>query len=64
MQNDERNTMNPNANIESPCTGNCQLEADVCRGCGRKMHEILSWLSFSDQQRKDVMIRVQKKSLE
>jgi uncharacterized protein len=30
--------------IESPCTGVCQLDArQVCKGCFRTMEEIIAW---------------------
>ena len=27
----------------SPCKGICQLEAEVCTGCGRQIGEIVEW---------------------
>lgn len=34
------------------CTLN---EEDMCLGCGRLLNEIMSWTSYSDQQRDDIL---------
>ncbi|WP_336056566.1 DUF1289 domain-containing protein [Nitratireductor sp. CH_MIT9313-5] len=43
--------------IQSPCISVCNIdrESDLCRGCGRTLEEIASWMRFSPEQRKAVM---------
>lgn len=33
-----------NNEIESPCTGMCQLDVrQICKGCSRTLEEIIAW---------------------
>jgi predicted Fe-S protein YdhL (DUF1289 family) len=42
--------------IESPCTGLCQLdEHNVCRGCFRKMEEIIAWTEAEHDTRLQIL---------
>ena len=42
--------------VESPCVSICRLdENDVCVGCFRTATEIGQWLSYSAEQRSDIM---------
>lgn len=45
--------------VESPCVDICRLdENDVCVGCFRTAREIGAWLSYSDEQRSQIMVRL------
>ena len=46
--------------IQSPCKGQCKLDADrtYCIGCLRTLDEIRSWSSLTDEQKKDVWTRL------
>jgi len=42
--------------IESPCIGTCTLGSDdLCIGCFRSRQEIASWLSYSSEQRRQII---------
>ena len=41
--------------IESPCIQVCELEDDICIGCGRSKDEITFWSSYSDKQKYSIM---------
>lgn len=42
--------------VESPCVGICRLDDnDVCVGCFRTATEIAHWLSYTAEQRSDIM---------
>ena len=42
--------------VDSPCVSICRLdENDVCVGCFRTATEIGQWLSYSAEQRSDIM---------
>ncbi len=47
--------------MKSPCIGACStgLGDDVCRGCGRTLEEIREWAAMSDEQRAEVMRRLE-----
>lgn len=45
--------------VESPCIDICRLdENDVCVGCFRTAREIGEWLSYSVEQRSEIMQRL------
>jgi uncharacterized protein len=46
--------------IRSPCIRTCQLENEVCVGCGRTRGEIAAWSRMSDAERLVVMRRLKK----
>jgi predicted Fe-S protein YdhL (DUF1289 family) len=43
--------------IASPCTKVCTIDpaSGLCRGCGRKLEEIASWVSLTDAERARIM---------
>jgi predicted Fe-S protein YdhL (DUF1289 family) len=43
--------------IESPCIKICTLDtqAGLCRGCGRTLEEIASWVRMSGTERRRIM---------
>ncbi|QOC23609.1 DUF1289 domain-containing protein [Wenzhouxiangella sp. AB-CW3] len=46
----------PIPQVESPCIGTCTLGPEqLCVGCFRSGKEIAAWLSYSDQQRREIM---------
>ena len=53
--------MNKNT-IKTPCIDKCKYdEFKVCIGCHRTMHEIVNWPEFSDEQKLEIIARVEKK---
>lgn len=41
--------------MKSPCRSECELEGDVCAGCGRTKEQIVRWSRYTDQQREEIM---------
>ena len=42
--------------IESPCIGVCSLtEDDVCIGCYRTVTEVIGWLNYTPEQRREII---------
>jgi len=42
--------------VESPCVSICRLdENEMCVGCFRTATEIGQWLSYTDEQRSEIM---------
>lgn len=43
--------------VKSPCVYVCKINADleICEGCGRKLHEIASWVRYSPEEREEIM---------
>ena len=46
--------------FESPCINNCKQneKSNICYGCGRTIKEIIQWKIMSDEERKEIMIRI------
>ena len=45
--------------VSSPCVSVCALdENDVCIGCQRTGDEILRWTSMTNEQRREVLVKV------
>ena len=44
----------------SPCTKNCSLNSstNLCEGCGRNLDEIVEWTRMSDEEKQEVMSRL------
>jgi uncharacterized protein len=44
--------------IESPCIKVCEVDANagVCTGCHRTLNEIASWSSFTNAERRAIML--------
>jgi len=42
--------------VESPCIGVCNInkEHQFCEGCFRSEEEISKWISFTDDQKKEI----------
>jgi predicted Fe-S protein YdhL (DUF1289 family) len=45
--------------MPSPCIGVCRLSQGVCEGCGRTKEEIMRWTRMSDEQREEIMKRLE-----
>jgi predicted Fe-S protein YdhL (DUF1289 family) len=48
--------------IESPCISVCRYENEVCVGCGRTVEEVVNWFDFTNEQRQEVVNRLEKES--
>lgn len=50
----------PTSRIHTPCVGICSTTygGDVCRGCKRFAHEVISWNAYSDDQKQRVWERL------
>ena len=49
----------PRATILTPCIGICRLGNDgFCEGCHRTGDEIAAWLTYSDEQRRRLVIEI------
>ncbi|MEY8215690.1 MAG: DUF1289 domain-containing protein [Colwellia sp.] len=49
------NSNNQTKLTNSPCVRNCCLDADdICQGCFRHIDEIISWRSYSDEEKQQV----------
>lgn len=47
-------------NLISPCVALCKLtEEDICIGCKRTIEEIISWRTYTDNQKKAVFTRLE-----
>ena len=49
--------------IDSPCTDICttDLESDLCIGCGRTTQEIENWVSYTDSEKRQVLVKIKKR---
>jgi predicted Fe-S protein YdhL (DUF1289 family) len=48
--------------MKSQCIRDCTLnEKDICVGCGRSLEDILSWTSYTDEQRDALMLESMKR---
>ena len=46
---------------ESPCNDICttDLDSGLCIGCGRTQEEIENWITYTNQQKKQVLIDIE-----
>ena len=48
--------------VASPCVSICVLdEKDVCEGCYRHADEIVDWLVFSEDEKREVLKRCEER---
>jgi hypothetical protein len=49
--------------VKSPCVGVCEADArtDLCRGCLRTVEEISQWRDSSDDERREILRRVERR---
>lgn len=51
--------------VESPCVRNCCLnDDDRCMGCFRTLDEIKAWLSLTEREKREVLIKCQERKIE
>lgn len=50
------------SHIESPCISICRYEDEVCVGCGRTVEEVVEWYNMSDNQKQEILNRIEKES--
>jgi len=44
---------------DSPCVAVCStLFDDICRGCGRTAMEVANWVFMSEEEKREVWIRI------
>ncbi len=47
---------------ESPCVSICALdENDICMGCYRSAQEITDWFMASDEEKRQILVRVRER---
>jgi predicted Fe-S protein YdhL (DUF1289 family) len=53
-------------NIETPCIGVCTVDdkTGFCMGCFRSLEEIQNWWDMTDQQRSEVMQKLDQRMQE
>ena len=44
--------------VPSPCQRLCELENDICKGCGRTSAEISRWREMDDEEKRVVWQRL------
>ena len=44
--------------IDSPCNAICTIDikTGLCKGCGRTKEEIISWIRYTEQEKKQVLV--------
>lgn len=52
--------------METPCIKVCVIDPvdGLCRGCHRSRHEIARWSSYSDAERRRIMVELKNRSLQ
>ena len=45
--------------VKSPCVGKCKIDKGQCRGCGRTLSEISEWRDMTNEQRRNVLTRIE-----
>ncbi len=52
--------------IESPCTSVCEIDpkSGLCKGCSRTKEEIFGWLRYSDTDKKQVLLTINRRKIE
>jgi len=48
--------------VDSPCIDECSARNGVCSGCGRTIEEIMMWQSLSDEEKKEIIERIEGQS--
>ncbi len=44
----------------SPCVSICEVQDNLCIGCGRTVDEIASWTTMTREQRQEVLERIER----
>lgn len=45
--------------MSSPCIGECSARNGICSGCGRTIDEIVMWQSLSEEDKREIIERIQ-----
>lgn len=46
-------------NTPSPCRNVCEIDDEICVGCGRTLGEIAGWGSMTAEQKQQALIDIQ-----
>ena len=49
--------------VESPCISVCRYDNEVCVGCGRTVDEVVGWYDMTDEQKQQIINRLEKKKI-
>jgi len=43
--------------MKSPCISVCKIDptTQICKGCGRTLEQVISWRSYTDEERERIM---------
>ena len=49
--------------VPSPCISICAIneETDLCKGCFRHIDEVSGWLYFTDDQKREVLKKIEER---
>ena len=52
--------------VESPCTSVCDIDPKngLCKGCSRTKEEIFGWLRYSDSDKRQVLLTINRRKIE
>jgi uncharacterized protein len=50
--------------VDSPCIDICTTdpESGLCVGCGRTQEEIVKWVAYSNKQKQQVLLNINKRN--
>ena len=50
--------------VDSPCIDICTTDYDsgLCIGCGRTQEEIAKWVSYTNKQKQQVLLKINKRN--
>ena len=48
--------------VKSPCVSICALHEGICQGCGRTQKEIAGWWDMSNEEKQQVLDRLEKET--
>ncbi len=61
----ERELMQSDVTVASPCNNHCIMNAanNYCDGCFRTIEEIIHWSVYSDEEKKQVLQKVERRKM-
>ena len=55
--------MRDDSEFSTPCIGVCQYDnEDICRGCFRTLDEISNWALMTEEERKEIMKKLDERA--
>lgn len=55
--------MSDDSEFSTPCIGVCQYDnEDICRGCFRTLDEISNWALMTEEERKEIMKKLDERA--